>query len=213
MAQIRVRDLVPVEEIDLTNMLPCDTETLTRKLTLQQLLDYFLDAVPPSGGGGGSLDWVQDGNSPIEEVVSGRKVHKFTPGEEQVIYTTFTVPDTYQPGMPIRLHLPFFTPDVTGDVLFEATATLIKPGEDITDTTNQHVSTNASEDLSVDPLANKRILQVLDLSTEDGEINSVAVGAMDEIQIALKLHADTDSASDICAQLKGAMITVIETEA
>lgn len=212
MAQIRVRDLAPIEEIVLTDFLPCDTPTLTRKLTLQQLIDYFLDAVPPSGGGGGSLEWVQDGNAPVEAIESNRKVHKFTPGEEQVIYTTFPVPDTYQAGMPIRLHLPFFTPDVTGDVLFEATATLIKAGEAVTSTANQHVSTNASEDLSVDPLANKRIIQTLDLSTEDGEIDSVAVEPTDEIQIALKLHSDTDSVSDINAQLVGAFITVIEVE-
>lgn len=163
-------------------------------------------ATPSGGGGGGSLQWVEDANSPTPIVENAMQVYAFQSALAQALYALIRVPNGYVAGSPIKLRSVWYGPDSSGTALINAVATLIRPGTDlITSTTNQRTTTNAAVTQSAGT-ANKPQDLVLDISSSTGQINAVSVSAGDLIQV--KLRRDTDTgASDLKVPVYGAEVT------
>lgn len=150
---------------------------------------------PSAGGGGGALKWVcADGLCPTRTQENEAEVYLYQNAILAYLYTTIRVPTTYVAGSQINLKLPFYSPDASNTVQFQCLATLIRPGTtSFASTTNQRTSTNAATTLAS---ANRLETQTCDLSSNTGEINSVAIAAGDVIKVRVKRITTDTSTSD-----------------
>lgn len=161
---------------------------------------------PSGGGGGGSLQWVEDADSPLTAIENTIRIYQFQSGLTQPLYCLVKVPNGYTAGGQIRMRLTFYSPDNSGNALLSTLATLIRTGTDaITSTTNQRTSTNSAVTLGAGTV-NKPQAVTLDLTDSSGQINSVGVSAGD--LIAVKLFRGSDTAtSDVKVPVFGAEVS------
>lgn len=145
-------------------------------------------------GGGGSINFRAGESSPapVEALEFDQKVFKFASGDDQKLFTSIKIPSGYSPGSQISLKGLIYSPSAADDILLQSVATLLRTGVDAADSTdNQRTSTNAA---LTNTLANMVQEMILDLTDENGEINSVAVQPGDVIDIALQRGSDSDAA-------------------
>lgn len=148
---------------------------------------------PVSGGGGGaSLVWSDGAQAPVVEYLSsGLETYVFSAGDAQFRFAPFLVPSSYTAGSPIALRTTVYSPENSGNILFQTVATLIRTGTDaITSTTNQRTSTNSAISLSAGTV-NEPQSVVCDLSSASGQINGVSISAGDLILIKFQRGTDT----------------------
>lgn len=157
-----------------------------------------------SGGGGGSLKWVEDAEAPIPTIENQFQLYLFESGLAQKLYTLIKVPTSYVAGSPITLKMSYYSPDTSNTALLQTVATLIGVGTAVTSTANQRTSTNSA--VTLDSPADENRTVSFDLTSSTGEINSVAVAPGDLIQVQLTRGTDT-STSDIRALVYGAEVT------
>lgn len=159
-----------------------------------------------SGGGGGSLQWLEDANAPVAVVENFMRVFSFESGLAQGLYALIRVPQSYISGSPIKLFSEFYSNDTSGNALIRTTTTLIRQGVDlISSVTNQQVSSNAAVTLSG---ATQNIPQALtlDLTNSSGQVNAVAVSAGDLLLVRLERGTDT-ATSEVKVPVYGAELT------
>lgn len=161
-----------------------------------------------SGGGGGSLQWVESDNAPTPSIDSvGNRIFSFQSALSQVLYTSVKVPQAYVSGSPIKLYLPFYSPDSSGNALLQTVSTLIRPATDAyNSTTNQRTSTNVTVSLGAGTV-NKPQMVTFDLTDTTGKINGVSVSPGDTVLIALSRGSDT-ATSDLAAMVYTAELTI-----
>lgn len=167
-------------------------------------------AAAGGGGGGGSLQWSEVGGAPAPTPAPDifDEMYSYKRGEGQGLFTLFKVPSAYVPGSPINLRLDMESPDSSGTVLIQTTATLIRKGVDQRSTsTNQHTSTNAAVTLVAGTVSIPQEV-ICDLTDATGKINSVAVNPGDLLRIGLSRAADT-GLSDVLVNPFAAEITII----
>lgn len=160
-----------------------------------------------SGGGGGSLQWVEDDEAPISAVESKLQVYLFTQALAQKLYALVKVPSGYVTGSQIRMRLNFYSPGAANNVLIKTVSTLIRTGVDlVTSTVNQRTSTNGAVTLSG---ATTNIPQslTLDLSDAAGAINGVAVSPGDLVIVQLTRDAADTSVDDVRVPVYGAEVS------
>ncbi len=159
-----------------------------------------------SGGGGGSLQWVEDANSPVPTIQNLDQVYLYQSGLGQSLYAMIRVPTSYAGGTQINLRMPWYSPDSSGNVLMQTIATLIRNATDtITSTTNQRTSTNSAVTLSAGTV-NEPQGTIYDLTSSTGQINSVSVSAGDLIRVEFKRGTDT-ATSDVAALVYATEVT------
>lgn len=155
-----------------------------------------IEAVVGAGGGGGSLQWVEDTNAPTPLIENSQRVYAFQAALGQALYAAIRVPNTYAPSSQINLRTLFYHPDSAGNCLIKTVATLIRTGTDaITSTTNQRTSTNAAVALGAGTV-NKPQAVVCDLTSSTGQINGVSVAAGDLILVQLTRDVADTATSD-----------------
>ena len=164
-----------------------------------------LTATGGGGGGGGVTPlFIVPSGGPIEAFENGIETLEFDYVESQSIYTSFKIPSGYTPGTQVKLIGGIFATAATaGDVLFTSIATLIEPGDLISDTTDQHTSTNVT--VATTGAANQTYgIGDIDLTDGSGQINSVSVAAGDILSIELKrnVSGETSSATDDARLIK-----------
>jgi hypothetical protein len=161
-----------------------------------------------SGGGGGSLFWVEDGISPFSMVANNTQVYAFSAGDAQNLYTLIRVPSNYVSGTQIKIKLSAYSADTTGTMLIQTQTTLIRTGTDaMTSTTNQRTSTNSAITLSGSTVNIPQEV-VFDLTDSSGQINAVAVTAGDFIKIKLTRGTDT-ATGNVFVPVYGAEATFV----
>jgi hypothetical protein len=144
-----------------------------------------------SGGGAGSLEWIEAANAPIASLESFFRVFEFESGLGQSLYAAIKVPSSYVSGSPIKLLSQFVSADSSGNVLMQTVATLIRTGTDvISSTANQRTSSNSAVTLSGGTVDIPQAL-VLDLTSTIGQINGVNVSSGDIILVEFKRGTDT----------------------
>ena len=170
-------------------------------------------ATPAGGGGGGSLSWTEDVDSPTPIVENSNQVYAFQSlttlpgGGAQSLYALVLVPTSYIAGNQIKLKTSFYSPDSSGTALVQSVATLIRTGTDaITSTANQRTSTNTAVTLSAGTVNIPQAV-TLDLTSATGTINGVAVAAGNLIQVKLTRGTDT-ATSDLKLPVYGTEMTV-----
>lgn len=147
-----------------------------------------------SGGGGGSLQWVEDDEAPLSAVENKIQIYQFQNGLAQKLYALVKVPAGYVTGSQIRMRMNFYSPGSSNTALMRTVSTLIRVGTDlITSTANQRTSTNAAVTLTGGTVDIPQSL-VLDLTDASGQINAVAVSPGD--LIIVQLFRDTDTSTD-----------------
>ena len=147
-----------------------------------------------SGGGGSSLDWIEDALAPIASVEYGQRVYAFADGETQYLYAAVRVPSSYQAGSQINLRGLVYGNATSTTLLMQTLATLIRTGTDaVSSTTNQRTSTNSAITLAT--TANRPNAFVCDLTDSSGQINGVSVSAGDLILVRLTRDTATDTAT------------------
>lgn len=158
------------------------------------------------GGGGGSLQWIEDVNAPTPLVENSQRVYSFENLLAQALYAAIRVPNGYTAGSPIKLRMVFYNAGSSGNVLMNSVATLIRTGTDaVSSTTNQRTSTNAAVTLGAGTV-NKPQAVIMDLTDSGGLVNGVAVAAGDLLLV--KLQRDTDTAAtDTKVPVYGAEVT------
>lgn len=160
----------------------------------------------PAGGGGGSLEWVEDVNAPTPIVEFSNRVYQYQSGLGQGVYALIRVPTSYTVGNPIKLKFGVYSPDSSGTALMQTLATLIRSGTDaMSSTTNQRTSTNTAISLAVGTVNIPQAV-VADLTDGSGRINLVAVNPGDFINVELFRGTDT-GASDLKVPVYGAEVT------
>lgn len=160
-----------------------------------------------SGGGGGSLQWVEDQNSPTALVVNADKVYAFQNALAQSLYALIRVPAGYVAGSQINLRVPFISPDSSGTVLVNTVTTLVRTGTDlITSTTNQRTSTNSAVTMTGGKADIPQAV-VCDLTDSSGQVNGVAVSAGDLLRVQLTRDATDTATSDVNVPVYGAEVT------
>lgn len=156
------------------------------------------------GGGGGSFVWgLNEDFSPLESIEGGMETLDFDFESQMAISALVVVPISYKAGDPITLeNAIFFSSGSANNVFFKTETTLFKVGEDITSPTNIHTSTNTEKTLTV---ANQlEAVGSLDLTANDGTINSIAVAIGDILKVKLYRDnsAETTSAAEDARLLK-----------
>lgn len=152
-----------------------------------------LAARPAGGGGGGSLQWVEDADSPTPGVEYGVLHYAYGAGLTQKLKTSITVPSSYSAGDPVTLKVPAYSSDTTGDLKMLLLTLRIRPGVDaIYSTSNLHASTNAAITLSG---ATEDIPQIIEFDVTDGvgQIDSVDIEPGDLLLITLLRDTDTSA--------------------
>lgn len=161
-----------------------------------------------SGGGSGSLIWVEDGLVASPQVENNMQVYLFGAGLGQELYTVIRVPQSYVAGSQVRLRLLSYSPATAGDLLLQTISTLIRPGTDNVNTSaNQRTSTNAAIALSGATVDIPQAI-VFDLTDATGNINSIPVAAGNLIKVRLTRGTDT-STEDARALVFGAEVTFV----
>ncbi|TXH44796.1 MAG: hypothetical protein E6Q97_32210 [Desulfurellales bacterium] len=160
-----------------------------------------------SGGGGGSLFWVEGSSSPVPSVEYDNQVYNYIQGGGQDLYALVKVPSSYQAGSQVFLRGEFYSPDSSGTAFMLTQATLIRPGTDaMTTTANQRTSTNSAVTLSGGTVNIPQNVN-FDLSSSIGEINGVALAAGHLIKIRLYRDTGDTSTSDVRVPVYGAECT------
>ncbi len=172
--------------------------------TTSKILKYYTGSaivgIGGAGGGGGSLQWIEDTNSPPATVENTQQVYTFDAVLAQSLYAAIRVPNGYVTGSQINLRPVWYSADTSGNVLIKTIATLIRAATDaITSTTNQRTSTNSAVTVSAGTV-NEPQVPVCDLTSSTGTINSVAVAAGDLILVQLTRDA-TDTATGVAKVL------------
>lgn len=136
------------------------------------------------GGGGGSLLWTQvAGAAPIEDLEFNNNVYFFSQGASQEIATYIKVPQSYELGTPIKMHVSAYSPNDTDEWRIQTTSTLLRNGIDaINNSLNQKISDSGDV---VNTLAYVYRELSLDISDSAGKINNVAISAGDLIKVEL----------------------------
>lgn len=138
-----------------------------------------------SGGGGGSLQWIEDALAPIPLVENSQQVYSFEPVLGQSLYAAIRVPNGYIAGSQINMRPVWYSADTSGTVLIKTVATLIRAATDaVSSTTNQRTSANTAVTVSAGTV-NEPQVPVCDLTSSTGTINSVSVAAGDLILVRL----------------------------
>lgn len=144
-----------------------------------------------TGGGAGSIQWIEAANAPIQGLESFFRTFEYEAGLGQSLYAAIKVPASYVAGSPIKLLSQFVSADSSGNVLMQTVATLIRQGTDaISSTTNQRTSTNAAVSLSGGTVDIPQAV-TFDLTSTIGQINAVAVSPGDIILVEFKRGTDT----------------------
>lgn len=174
-----------------------DSQIWASSVTPAQTLSSAITNGLIGSGGGGALQWIEDGNAPLGTVNTvGNRIYAYSNGLTQYLYTTIKLPNTYTGGLPIKLYVEFYSPGSSGNVLIQSIATLVRQGTDaITSTTNQRTSTNSVITLSGGTVDKPQVV-ILDLTDSVGAINSVAVTANSLILVQLTRSSDT-ATSDV----------------
>lgn len=165
-----------------------------------------------SGGGGGSLEWLESSNAPtpnVDNTSSGVpiRIYQYQSGLGQALYAAVKVPTAYIAGNQIKLKCEFYSPDNSGTALMQTIATLIRAGTDaISSTTNQRTSTNSAVTLGAGTVSIPQTT-VFDLTDTAGKINSVSVSPGDLLLVELTRGTDT-GASDLKVPVYGAEVTL-----
>jgi hypothetical protein len=145
-----------------------------------------------AGGGGGGIKWSEmAGTAPVMAEGFGDIVYTFAQNQE--LYTSIKVPQSYIAGIQIKLYISSYSASSSNTQLFKAQSTLITKNSSAFDsTTNQRTTTNAA---LTNTVAKQLREHVLDITDSSGQINSVAVAAGDVIKVRLYRDAtDTDTA-------------------
>jgi hypothetical protein len=153
------------------------------------------------GGGGITVSWVQQGNTPLDNLLGLIPVFEFEAGLSQELYAIINVPESYAPGSQIRLRVKGISNDTSGNVLFRAQSTLIRSEvDDYDSTTNQRTTTNSAITMSA---ANDKEPQkiILDITSATGQVNGVSVSASD--LLIVRFYRDTDTATGSLYLVKG----------
>lgn len=146
-----------------------------------------------SGGGGGSLQWIESAEAPIPAIENDSQVYMYPAGVTNNLFAFVRVPASYVPGSPIKMKSLFYSPSTSGTALFSAQATLLQKDADAIDnTTDQRTSTNSAVSLS--GTANRINTAEFDLTDTSGQINGVAVAAGDLIKVKVYRGTDSDTA-------------------
>ena len=150
-------------------------------------------AVGSAGGGGGSsIDWVEDANAPLASFEYGAKTYIYSDGLAQYLYAQVRVPSTFVAGSQINLRGIFYASGTSSTILFQTLATLIRTGSDaISSTTNQRTSTNSAVTLAT--TLNRPNAFVCDLTDSGGLVNGVTATAGDLILVRLTRGAGTST--------------------
>ena len=152
-------------------------------------------AIGGGAGGGSVIKWNENGpNAPVRDIENNIDVYLFQDVLAQEVYAGLKVPESYEAGSQIKMFVSSFSPSSSNTQLFSALTTLIRKGADpVTDTTNQHTSTNGA---ITNDQADELTVHEIDLSNPSGLINSVAVSAGDLLNIKLfrATATDTDTA-------------------
>jgi len=154
-------------------------------------------ALGGGGGGVGAIRWyLPDSLGAAREVLdSGLEVFSFTQDTltEQRLFGMFTVPASYIAGIQMFLKKgKAFANATSGNFLFKTDAYIFKQDVNGSTTPTGYVSTNAQQ--AVDASANEiRTISDIDLTSNTGTINAVAVAAGDTILIRLKRASGTET--------------------
>jgi len=149
------------------------------------------------GGGVGAIRWyLPDSLGAAREVLdSGLEVFSFTQDTltEQRLFGMFTVPASYIAGTQMFLKKgKAYSVATSGNFLFKADTYIFKQDIDATSTPAGYASTNAQQ--AIDASANEiRTVGDIDLTTNTGTINAVAVAAGDTILIRLRRASSTET--------------------
>src|SRR4051812_35623692 len=97
------------------------------------------DSSGGGGGGGGSLQWFEQDISPLPSIdTAGNRIFGYQNAGGQSLGASIKVPQGFNAGSPIKLYLPFYSPDSSGTALLQTVATLVRPGTTVfSATTNQ----------------------------------------------------------------------------
>lgn len=143
------------------------------------------------GGGGGSIRIIEGENSPVKDYESGWEYYSFGPGLSQKVFLNLNVPSSYQQGSPISIKIKWACASSSGDALIKAVATLIRAEVDAyTVTTNQRTTTNTAVTLSGSTPDELQKVS-LDISSTNGQINSVSISALDAIKVEIYESSST----------------------
>lgn len=159
-----------------------------------------------TGGGGGSLQWIEAENAPVAVLENFIRAFAFEATLAQGLYALVKVPSSYISGSPIRLYSEFYSADAAGTALIQTLTTLIRQGVDtVSSTTNQRTSTNAAVTLSG---ATQNIPQglTLDLTSTTGQVNGVNVAAGDLLLVRIQRGTDT-ATGEVKVPVFGAELT------
>lgn len=138
---------------------------------------------PGGGGGGGSAIWSNDDGGPPEDIEFKEKVFKFLQGFTGALTLFVRVPANYTPGNQMKVTIGSYSPGTSNNYEMQCVTTLIKPGENVNDTTNQE--TFDTGDIAVPATANALSFQTINLMDSNGEINNIAVAVGDLLKIDL----------------------------
>lgn len=146
------------------------------------------------GGGAGTPTWFVGSPGPEPGSSTAIRFRVFPAGESLYVnFDPIRVPDNYEPGMQIRMHLSFQTNGASGNIKFIIKTALINSSSIIwTSRVNEHTSAYAGEDLTAGGIYNPAI----DLCDESGEINGVAVAPGDYLVPILERDSADTSTED-----------------
>lgn len=189
-----------VTPLEGTEVIPIDTGLETFKLTTDQLATYLLTLMGSSagGGGGGGATWNQpeDGSAAESATENGEKVYLFPDEVDATLCMFFKVPSGYVAGDQISLKLGCYAASTSDDFLLTTTTYLVQAATPtaVDDATNSHASTNTA--VTLDSPANSFHEITVDLTDENGEINSVAVAPGDLLRIVLTRDYANDATTE-----------------
>lgn len=144
-----------------------------------------------AGGGGWPLKWIEDANAPTLTVANYVEIYGFGAGLGQLLYAAIRVPAAYTSGTQIFMKVLIYSPDTSGNILFQSTATLIRTEVDeITSISNQYSSTNTAITMAATNDLEPQAVS-LDITDVFGEINGTAVSAGDLIIVKVFRGSDT----------------------
>lgn len=166
----------------------------TTSAKLNQYNGSAWSEVGSSGGGGGSLQWVEQDNSPTPAISNNMRVYEFGDELAQELWTVVRIPNSFVAGAPVSLKMGFYANGTSNAVSMLSLTTLVRAGTDaVTSTTNQRTSTNSAVTLSGS--ANKLNTISLDITSSTGQVNGVSVSAGDLLIVKL-YRATGDSFND-----------------
>lgn len=161
----------------------------------------------------GQVNWRLTTDSPPEAVSDGLDLLDFTADSAQEIWASFVVPADYVAGTQISLIGGKFATDSTyGNVMFKATAYLIKAGELLSTRTSTYKSSNAKVAIS-GAAGLVRSIGTLDLTSSSGKVKnalnndvSVAAGDILLVKLAREIQSEGQSSPDAARLIRYSMV-------